>query len=908
MIGTTLGHFKITSLLGKGGMGAVYRAEDTRLGREVAIKVLPEEFTSNAERLARFEREAQVVASLNHPNICALYDVGHMDPSTPSTPSTSSGQAGSGRDRFARSGQAGSGPAAGQVHYLVMELVEGESLGERIKRGIEPDEAIGIATQIAEALEAAHARGIVHRDLKPANVMLNAEGAVKVLDFGLAKGWAAPTEASPSLEHSPTLTHQMTQAGMILGTAGYMSPEQARGDEADPRADIWAWGVILYEMLAGRQLFEEPTLSDTLAAVLRADLEWDKLPEETPRRVRTVLRRCLERNAKNRLHSIADARIELTSVEPDDRKDTEPAAPQRPSRAMMWIAAAVGALGLVIGAAGWWTRPVTTELPLRVLEVTGGKLLSNAAISPDGQRVVLNRGGRLFIRELDSTVETQIPGASDVMAVWTLFWSPDGRRIGYATSDEIYTVPMVGGIPQRVCEIPDGTYAEGIVLGATWWRPDTLVFGLDARGLWQVPAVGGEPEILLLPDREGKQESAFHHPALLPDGETLTARVRWRDKPNDTITFLRDGERTDVTFPGWVIEKAIVTSSGHLVFVREDQDAGIWAAPFSIEELRTTGDPVRLLAGRFQGLSVGASETLVTLAAQESRAQTVIVDREGNIDRAIEGLFYERDPAVSPDGNKLAVWGIRVHDGQRTVDVTRDRGSAPTWSPDGRELIYRTGRGGLFRVSADGSRDPVQLAEGWIDTPHWSPDGEHVAFTLYSTRQDVSERDALLGRDRTTDIEVLELKGSAEPRPFRDSPASELYPRFSPNGRFLAYASDASGRFEIYVASFPDGDRRWQVSVNGGRFPRWGATGNEIFFVAGGHLMATSFSAGTDVEIGAPVRLISTLEMPFRFSGFGQTAYDVTPDGRFAVMHFKLDEAAGAMLVQNWPALFERAR
>ena len=391
---------------------------------------------------------------------------------------------------------------------------------------MEPDEAIGLATQIAEALEAAHAKSIVHRDLKPANVMLTTDGVVKVLDFGLAKGWTGPSEASPGLTHSPTLTHQMTQAGMIMGTAGYMSPEQARGEEADQRADIWAWGVILFEMMTGRQLFGEPTVSDTLAAVLRADLDWDQLPEGTPRRVRTLVKRCLERNSKNRLHSIADARIELTRPESEEEETAETVAPSGSSRSMIWIAAAVAALGLSIGAVGWWTRPASTELPLRVLHVAKGKQLTGAAISPDGQRVVLNRAGRLYLRELDSTVETRIPGVEDAHALWSVFWSPDGRQIGYATSDEIYTVPVAGGAPHRVCEIPDATRAEGIVLGATWWRPDTIVFALDWRGLWRVPVLGGEPEIFLSPDRENKQESALHMPVLLPDGETLAARVR----------------------------------------------------------------------------------------------------------------------------------------------------------------------------------------------------------------------------------------------------------------------------------------------------------------------------------------------------------------------------------------------
>jgi len=874
MIGSRLGPFEIRALLGEGGMGAVYRAEDTRLGREVAIKVLPEAFTSSEDRLARFEREAQVVASLNHPNICALYDVG--------------------RD--------------GETHYLVMELIEGESLGERVARGLEPDEAVGIAVQIAEALEAAHERGIVHRDLKPANVMITTDGTVKVLDFGLAKGWTGTRDASPDPSHSPTISLEMTQAGMILGSAGYMSPEQARGHEADPRSDVWAWGVVLYEMLAGRRLFDGPTVSDTLAAVLRADLEWDALPDRTPRWVRSVLRRCLARDPKNRLHSIADARIELTDSEPDGPGANGSLESARRTRVPGWIAAVVAIVAVAIGIAGWWTRSGDVELPLRILDAAHGGRLTNAAISPDGRSVALIREGRLLVRALDSPTEVEIPGVGDVAPEWSLFWSPDGRRVGYVTGDAIYTVPVSGGGPQLVCPIPDATYSEGIVLGATWSGPDALVFALDYRGLWRVPVLGGDPELVLPPDAEGKNEAALHHPFVLPDGETIGARVRWRGKANDTVTFLRDGRRTDVTYEGWNIGEPLVTASGYLVFTRHDQDDGLWAAPFSVAELRTTGDPVRLLAGRFEGLSVAADDTLMTVLARQGREEIVRIDRDGAVVRALEGLGPERDPAVSPDGSDVAVWGIRVYDGKRVVDVTPDSGSGPAWSPDGRELVYQ-GRDGLYRVPADGSRDPVRLFEGRIKTPHWSPDGAHVAFSVWRDPDpDASEREVALRQDERSDIVVVDLDGDGEPRPFRDSEASELYPRFSPDGRFLAYASDSSGRFEIYVTKYPEGDRRWSVSTDGGRFPRWSADGGEIYYVAGGNLMTAPFRGQNGVEIGAPTRLLASHDGPFLFSGFGQAMYDVTPGGGFVVNRIETDNDRSAILVQNWPRLFENTR
>jgi serine/threonine protein kinase/dipeptidyl aminopeptidase/acylaminoacyl peptidase len=919
LIGETLGHFRISALLGEGGMGAVYRAEDTRLGRDVAIKVLPEEFTASPERLARFEREAQVIASLNHPNICALYDVGMAQMSSRATdgsrgisdgsdPSTLPAPgAGSAREDSAVD-EAPDGASA--VRFLVMELVEGESLQERIERGLAPAQAIAVALQIAGALEAAHAKGIVHRDLKPANVMLTAAGSsgvgqVKVLDFGLAKAWDGPREASPNLTNSPTLTAQMTQAGVILGTAAYMSPEQARGEEADQRADIWSWGVILYEMLVGEQLFAEPTVSDTLAAVLRADFDWEKLPSDTPRQARTVLRRCLERDPYNRLHAIGDARIELTREQPAEETGAT-ASPSEASRKPLWIGAAVGLAGLLLGVLGWTMRPPATDLPVRVTKVVAGYGVTTAELSPDGERIVIDQLGRLVLRELDSPLETAIPGATEVEARLALFWSPDGSRIGYATPNEIYTVGLDGEPPIKVCDIPAGLRNDGNLVGATFWGPDKIVFALDARGLWEVPSRGGEPQLLAAPDRS-KGEQALHRPAPLPDGRTLMAKVRRRG-PDHTFTFLRDGERTDFTIEGWDLEDVVVAPSGYLIFIRRSDDIGVWAVPFSFEDLRATSDPIRLLAGQFNGLSLGDGGSLLAVARGDSASQVVKVDREGTVLDVYEGIGYARDPAVSPDGSRLAVWGVEVHDGERVVDLTPGFGTGPTWSPDGREILFEEDNT-LWRVAADGTREPELVTEDGGDNSHWSPDGRYVAFATYKEKQgEIPEREAALSWTVQTDIILLPLDGG-EPIPFRASEDSELYPRFSPDGKFMAYGSDRSGQMEVYVTTFPDGERRWQVSDGGGRYPRWSPAGNEIFYVSRKSLMAAAFSAdGDDVDLGAPVRLISPFENALSFAEFGNIAYDVTPEGHFAVLNFHVDDDQAAVLVQNWPGLLERAR
>jgi serine/threonine protein kinase len=871
LIGQKLAHFEIIGALGEGGMGAVYRARDSRLGREVAIKVLPEEVTGDAERLARFEREAQVIASLNHSGICALYDVGQES----------------------------------DVHYLVMELVEGETLADRIARGMPVEVAIDMATQIAEALEVAHGRGIVHRDLKPANVMVTPEGQVKVLDFGLAKAGTGPTESSPGLAQSPTLTANMTRAGMILGTAAYMSPEQARGEETDQRADVWSWGVILYEMLTGRQLFEEPTVSDTLAAVLRADFDWDALPTKTPAGTSLVLRRTLERDPRNRLHAIADARIELNSIDRVGADENE-SPKTAPGGLLRWVPLAVAVLATLAAVVSWTRSSSGPDPAVRISSAETGAFRS-AALSPDGSRLLIERDGRFYARELDSLVTSEIPGVQDALTSHALFLSPDGERIGYTSASALYTIPVAGGSPSRVCKIPGAYQGPGNIVGATF-RGDSIVFALDARGLWEVPASGGQPEQILAPNRE-EDEAGFHYPTTLPDGETIVTRIRYFGKRADRFVFLRDGQRTDLILPDWNVREVAASTSGHLVVIRGGEEAGIWVVPFSHENLRLSGDPVRILAGNFTRVSLARDNSLLTSTIGTSRAETVRVDRSGKLLGVYEGIGYSRSPAVSPDGRKLLVAGIKVHDGERVVTVTPTRDYRATWSPDGRELIYESGSPErLLRIPSDGSREPTLLTQEDSEDPHWSPDGRWVAYTAERERSsEPTEREIALGLIVQADIIVLPLDGG-DPWAFRDSEALEQHPRFSPDGKFLAYSSFESGRSEVYVATFPEGDRRWRVSVEGGRFPRWGADGREIFFVGDRSLMVASFVSEADatgeVAIGAPELLVAAHESPLSFEEFGAAAYDVAPNGEIVALQRNVD-GRSALLIQNWPRLLK---
>ena len=573
LIGTTLSHFKITAKLGEGGMGEVYRAEDTKLGRDVAIKVLPEAVAQDPERLARFEREAKVLASLNHPNIAAIY-------------SLESAMAGT------KAGQYGEGTP---VSFLVMELVDGATLQELIEQGVPADQALEIAGQVAEALEEAHDQGIVHRDLKPANIKVASNGKVKVLDFGLAKALDPQDSAAgtPALSMSPTLTAQMTQAGVLLGTAAYMSPEQARGQEAGKQADIWAFGVVLWEMLSGRQLFAAPTVSDTLAEVLKTEADLDALPEETPANVHRVLRRCLERDTKKRLKDIGDARLELLEAadSPEVATGVGPASPSRPR----WIVGLGGLLlGLAVGAAlysvfssekpevGQAARP--TRRSILMSEPVGGpRHIVGVSISNDGKVVALGQGygsdGLLELRHLDSLESTSIPGTEGAVAP---FFSPDGEWVAFFDDDELRKMPVGGGPSTVVCEARTS-------FGGTWADDGWIYFTHGESRLARVPATGGDPEEL--------SKEIIFGPDALPGGrgvlanlsQALTSSLR---KDQAAIVLITPDGAFRTLIEGGYAPKYV--PSGHLVFMRQ---GALFAAPFDLERLEAMGPGVQVLPG-----------------------------------------------------------------------------------------------------------------------------------------------------------------------------------------------------------------------------------------------------------------------------------------------------------------------
>jgi serine/threonine-protein kinase len=861
-------------------MGQVYRATDSTLGRLVALKILPEAFASDPDRLARFEREARTLASLNHPHIAAIYG-------------------------FERSGE---------VHALAMELVEGEDLSQRLSRGAIPiDEALPMARQIADALEAAHDQGIVHRDLKPANIKVRGDGTVKVLDFGLAKAIddAATTEpgkARPSPTMSPTITSPalMTGIGMILGTAAYMSPEQARGRTVDRRADIWAFGVVLFEMLSGTRAFDSEDLTGTLAFVITKEPDWSALPSGTPSAIRRLLRRCLEKDPKRRLQSIGDARLEID--EASSGADAMPAAAPPPaaapsSRRWPWIAAtaalAVAAIAASV-AAYRATRPVERPL-LRFTEaadVDPSPIGSSIAISSDGTRVAFvakdeRRVNHVALRRLDDGSTVILAGTEGAEAP---FFSPDGSWIGYFTVTALKKVAASGGAPVTIAET--GTPPRG---GGFWTGDDTILFAYQRSPVLRVPAAGGTPEPITQPDTK-KGEVSHRAAQLLPGGEAILFEVSldtsaW-EQATIEVQSLKTGERKllvkDGYFPRYL--HGSDARSGHLLYTHGDT---LFAAPMDTARLMLTGPAVPILQGVASRSGNGAADlavaesgtTVYVRGVPEAKSLLYWWDAAGRMDVIPAPEATYALPKLSPDGSRIAVLTPNGSSGNtlavyewaqnRMTRLTTAQGMIGdvVWAADGQHVAMAltspaAGGPGIYWIRADGAGQPVRLIEGAnLTVSRFSRDGTRLVFT----------RDAApdLGIwTATLDLRDPEHPRTGTPELFLASKSAINGPALSPDGRWMAYVSQETGQREVYVRPFPGAGGKWQLSTGGGGRPLWSPNGRELIYLqltGERKMMSVPYRTTGDTFVADQPRPWSQALFP---PNPGAPGFDLAPDGK----------------------------
>lgn len=867
--GTRLGPYQIVAPLGAGGMGEVYRATDTNLKRSVAIKVLPEALSRDVERLARFQREAEILASLNHPHIAQIHGLERSDGTT----------------------------------ALVMELVDGQTLADRITLGrLAVDEALPIARQIAEALEAAHEQGIVHRDLKPANIKLRTDGTVKVLDFGLAKA-LQPAPSSVVSSEAPTIDSPVrTETGIILGTAPYMSPEQARGRTVDKRTDVWSFGCVLYEMLTGKPAFRGEDVAETLALVLRAQPDWQAVPGDTPLSIRTLLKRCLEPDPRRRLRDIGEARIVL---ENPDRATQPPPA----SRRILLPGLAIGLLlGLAAGLAVWLLRRPDPQ-PVRRLSIVPPASAplqgESLAVSPDGKQFVYvsGDGSQISVRAIDELKPRHIPNLGRVRQP---FLSPDGQWIGFFDGlNALKKVPITGGAAITVT-----TLGGAAPRGGSWSPDGTIIFATDdpATALWRVAASGGTATQLPR-DLQGD----YYWPHVLPEGQAVLFTLHASPDGEVAVLDLRSGKQK-VLMPG---SHAQYLPTGHLIY---GVSGTLRAVRFDIRRLEVVGTPVPVLdeiatspASPF-GVVAAPSGILAYVTggagglADRSR-RLVWVDRKGNEEPLSAPADAYAIARISPDGTKIAIDdratpGLSIWDVERGAPsrFTFGNDAYPVWSPDGQRIAFTSfdsgrGIGYLHWQAADGAGGPVRLAEskGSRYASSFTPDGSRMVF-----REEAGPAGL--------DIGVLTLGNAVQSELLIQTPSSELNPEISPDGRWLAYESDQSGQTQIYVCPFPDVKAGlWQISTEGGVEPAWSRDGRELFYrTRDGAVMAVPIASGPRFRPGTAMKVVAA----GYFSAGPFRSYDPAPDGkRFLMIRgASPDRASGPSLVVvlNWFSELER--
>jgi Tol biopolymer transport system component len=875
--GTKLASYEILSLAGEGGMGEVYRARDTRLGRDVAIKTLPATLARDAERLARFEREARLLAALNHPGIATLYGVEEHD----------------------------------ETPYLVMELVEGETLAERIGRGpLAVDDTLALFGRIAEALEAAHEKGIIHRDLKPANIKITPEGQVKVLDFGLAKA-LVETDAPSDLSQSPTFALEGTQAGMILGTAPYMSPEQARGKAVDRRTDIWAFGCVLFEALCGKKAFDGETVTDVFADIVKNEPAWERLPSTTPWRVRELLQRCLRKDPRHRLREIGDARLALedAAVEPEPRTAPGERGPRRlPAYAAFALAGA-----LVSGVAVWaLTRPGPAAVKRLAIQLPPIDFLirgpgSPVVISPDGRSLVClgMRNGRdqLYLRRLDRLEATPIEHTEGARHP---FFSPDGAWLGFYARGALHKVSVDGGLPVKIVDLPPGPAGPP---GEASWGDDGFIYYVPTTTspVFRVPAEGGTPEAVTRLDKEAGEVGHFW-PEALPGGRGLLFTVWSGALQTAQVAAQAPGSEGHVLLtPG---TQPRLAGADNIVFC---QGNALYAARLDTDRMTLRGPPIPVVeavevnpSGAAQ-YTISPRGTLVYVPAQQSvfEGRLAWVDRGGKVmANALTGIASDTTSfRLSPDGKRVVVafglpremWVYHLS-GQPPVPLAQGlQPSEPIWDPTGHDIAFTTPTPySLYRVKADGSSAPVLLAEDLNATPwNWTPDGREILVQAY--------------RKGGSDILAIAADGSREPREVLATDHNEGEPALSPDGRWLAYVSDLTGQGEVWVRAWDGSGAPVRVSREGGQEPQWGPRGRELYFqrlsaIDEPTLFSVALTSGDSLRLSAPRELFSS---PFVY--LGAPSYAVGADGRFLMGGSgRYLGASQAVVVLDWFSELDR--
>ena len=882
-----IAHYEITDKIGAGGMGEVYRARDSKLGRDVALKLLPEAFAADPDRLGRFEREAKLLASLNHPNIATIYGI-----------ETDNNQ-----------------------QVLVLELVEGEDLSERLARGRMPmEEVLNTALQVTFALEAAHEQGVIHRDLKPANVMVAPSGAVKVLDFGLAKALDTDTDGPSNLSHSPTVLggSSPTMQGVILGTAAYMSPEQARGKQVDKRADVFAFGCVLFEMLTGGQAFGGETISDSLASVLAREPDLNQLPDSTPSALRRLLERCLEKDVMQRLRDIGEARIMIDAIR-SGAVDEESAATGVSSQKrsglasrLPWLLAGVFAIA---AAAAWFLKPAATVAPITPplirTEISAPPdapfALSSlhpgpATISPNGKHITFSANGEngrdlLWVRSLTDQAARPLSGTE---GAGYPFWSPDGRAIGFFAQGNLKKVDISGAPPFTICPARIGK-------GGSWNADNVIVFAPTFNGpLHRVSGAGGQSDTVTVLDHDAS-ENSHRFPSFLPDGKHFLYFVRTSAQGINESSIWVSALDGSVNKRLFSCRSQAEYASGHILYVR---DGTLMARPFDTGRLEFTADPfavatpVKFLAPASRGVfsASNTGELVFLRGADNPGARLIWVDREGKeLNQLGERATYAQ-PRISPDEKSVAVevadpqtstidlWIFDVARGIRSRFTfgTATMSTDPTWSGDGETLAFRRELNAIVDIytkaftGTDTAR--VLLPGDGVDEPiDWSSDGRFLAF----------ERFGAGGGD----IFVLPLEEGADPIPFAVTEFNELHAVFSPDGKWIAYASTESGSAEVFVAPFPGPGRKWQISTRGGFWPQWRGDGRELFY-------QTQNNRIMSVDIDYLRESIAIGEERELFTNMAGADFDVTADGqRLLIVQEDAQTNEPLTLILNWTEL-----